>query len=170
MQRSHRIKWFSIMIVVAISICLLTGCQDTPGNDDPPPESCSNDLDDRYMFVPNEFFIDSWVFVRNDDFEHAMDVPNDMNCWNASISSDIDRDVFKISLKAGHNRIRMTNLTNDLELYLHDSSEWKISSSEMSGIEDEVIDLSPSVDGDYYIVVYSYNATMSDYIIMVSRP
>lgn len=164
MQRSHRIKWFSIMVVVAVSIGLLTGCPDTPGNDDPPPESCSNYVDDtQQLFYP-------FAPIRNDDFEHAMDVPNDMNCWNASISSDIDRDVFKIRLKAGHNRIRMTNLTNDLELYLHDSSEWKISSSELNGTEDEIIDISPSVDGDYYIVVYSYNATMSNYIIIVSRP
>ncbi len=73
-------------------------------------------------------------------------------------------------MKAGHNRIRMTNLTNDLELYLHDSSKWKISSSELNGTEDEIIDISPSVDGDYYIVVCSYNATMSNYIIIVSRP
>jgi hypothetical protein len=73
-------------------------------------------------------------------------------------------------LKAGYNRIRLTNLTNDLELYLHDSSEWKRSSSELNGTEDEVIDITPSVDGDYYIVFFSYNATESDYIIIVSRP
>lgn len=158
------------MIVVALSICLFSGCPDAPGNEDPPPESCSNDLDDGYMFVPNEYFINSWVFVHNDDFEHAKVVPDDMNCWNASISSDIDRDVFKISLKAGHNRIRMTNLTNDLELYLHNSSEWQIGSSTLGGTLDEVIDITPPEDGDYYIVVFGYQSSMSDYIIIVSRP
>ena len=164
MQRSHRKKWFSIMIVVAISICLLTGCPDTPRDEDPPPESCSNYVDDtQQWFYP-------YAPIHNDDFEHAMGVPTDMNCWNASISSNTDRDVFKIRLKAGYNRIRVTNLTDDLELHLHDSSEWKISSSTLNGTEDEIINESPSVDGDYYIVVFGFSGKMSNYIIMVSRP
>jgi hypothetical protein len=158
------------MIVVVISIFLFSGCPDAPGNDDPPPESCSNTLDDGYIYVLNEYFINSWVFVHNDDFEHAMDVTNDYNCWNARISSDTDRDVFKIRLKAGHNRIRLTNLTDDLELSLHNSLEWELGSSKNSGTLDEVIDITPPEDGDYYIVVFGYQISTSDYIIIISRP
>ena len=164
MDGSLRKKQLVCLLFLVVSCYLLTGCPDAPGNDDSPPESCSNYLDDTqqwfYLYAP----------IRNDDFEHAMDVPDSFNCWNASISSDTDRDVFKIWLKAGYNRIRLTNLTNDLELYLYDSSEGPQGSSTLNGTEDEIIDISPSVDGDYYIVVYSYNATMSNYIIIVSRP
>lgn len=81
---------------------------------------------------------------------------------SAGISTPMDVDYYKFYLPTTYNlNITLTNLPDDYDLYLFDSTGTLIGSSIASGTSNETINYSNTAEGTFYIKVNGYNGASS---------
>jgi len=102
-------------------------------------------------------------YEENDTLADAWDFSSQEHTWLSSISGfgiQRDEDWYQIEVTAGYDRVRIlcdfTHADGDIDVALYDASEILITYSE-STTDDEIIDVTVSSSGTYYIKVYFSN-------------
>lgn len=89
--------------------------------------------------------------------------------YSGEIDSAADVDIFVITTNSsGTMVLTLTDLSDDLDIYLYDSEENELGDSSGSGSSNERIEVQLSNAGEYYIGIESWNGATSSYNLKVT--